>query len=254
MASQVSANAHNELPPTVSFTNDGNEGLKFTEGPSKILPTFLCSILVNSTTANRMEALSGAQSQVLHPNFGTKDSEYPHSDLLLRPVADASIMPNCVSEQIEANKSNDNITAAISGPQVIQHINTYNELHDQHNFIHHTKDQLSTFMNTNAQLRDKSNAQLCVNNAAITIQKYARSMITKSNFFDMVFVGSDGEKKIGWPFEVGCIAGATTGCPVAGMGVDCWNVGCWANKWGCAFAMLAIASDSLSTFSCKPGP
>ena len=123
-----------------------------------------------------MEALWGAQSQVLHPNFGTKDSEYPHSDLLLRPVADASIMPNCVSEQIEASKSNDNITAAISGPQVIQHINTYNELHDQHGFIHHTKDQLSTFMNmnTNAQPRDKSNAQLCVNDAATIINIYKK--------------------------------------------------------------------------------
>ena len=89
MASQVSAIARNELPATVSFSR----GLKFTEGPSKFSPTFLDSILVNSTTANRLEAFSEAQSQALPSNFGSKDSQYyqsDQSDLLLHPVVHVS--------------------------------------------------------------------------------------------------------------------------------------------------------------------
>ena len=127
MASQVSAIARNELPATVSFSR----GLKFTEGPSKFSPTFLDSILVNSTTANRLEAFSEAQSQALPSNFGSKDSQYyqsDQSDLLLHPVAD----------------------------------------------------------DLNAQPRIETNAQLRVNDAATMIQKHARAMITKCNFFDML--------------------------------------------------------------------
>ena len=115
MASQVGVFARNELPVTVSSPRLVNETRRLPQGSSNFSPTFLCSTLVNSATANRMEALSEAQSQVQHSNFGLEVTEYPSFDLLLRPVADASIMPNCVSEQIEANKSR---TGGVTHPTV----------------------------------------------------------------------------------------------------------------------------------------
>ena len=111
MASQVGVFARNELPVTVSSPRLVNETRRLPQGSSNFSPTFLCSTLVNSATANRMEALSEAQSQVQHSNFGLEVTEYPSFDLLLRPVADDSIKHSRVFEQVNTNESNEIITA-----------------------------------------------------------------------------------------------------------------------------------------------
>ena len=79
MASQVGVFARNELPVTVSSPRLVNETRRLPQGSSNFLPTFLDSILVNSTTANRTEAFSEAQSHVLPSNFGSKDPQYYQS-------------------------------------------------------------------------------------------------------------------------------------------------------------------------------
>ena len=124
MASQVGVFARNELPVTVSSPRLVNETRRLPQGSSNFSPTFLCSTLDNSATANRMEALSEAQSQVQHSNFGLEVTEYPSFDLLLHPVADDLIMHSRASGQMNINDQDAIITAAISGPQDSKNIKT----------------------------------------------------------------------------------------------------------------------------------